>query len=308
MQRRRQSARLRGGAAPDPGELPTRGDRDRRVAIAKAAARDGQGRKFSPKRRTSMPSHNLWQFFGRPKVPFYEGSTPAPELSSFARLLTVEGSGLWRPTSACPNIFKAVPPEIQRKLGWPEEDLTSVFEQRYGPLLDYLGSRTARFWNQRGDGGPGRNAIIRPPGGVPNLNSEGCLPLNLQATRRACITLDSTSLREKATKNIVWVGATKLGRRYFNVRIGMGRQDRNKAIYERAHRIALWCAFGPPPLDKDGRWVKNRMALHMCGNPRCINPEHLVWGDRVVNAITDSARAHQAYQVLLKMQGRLPSL
>jgi hypothetical protein len=58
--------------------------------------------------------------------------------------------------------------------------------------------------------------------------------------------------------------------------------------------------FGPPPCEE---WS---VAVHMCGNPSCLNPEHLVWGDYKTNLIRDANRARQAFEALLKAQGRLP--
>ncbi|PTQ64481.1 HNH endonuclease [Sphingomonas sp. PP-CE-3G-477] len=42
-----------------------------------------------------------------------------------------------------------------------------------------------------------------------------------------------------------------------------------------AHRYSLFLATGELPADK--------MALHSCDNPRCVNPKHLRWGTQFDN-------------------------
>ena len=76
-------------------------------------------------------------------------------------------------------------------------------------------------------------------------------------------------------------------------------------MMERAHRIVLWCVFGPPPLTLRRA---RPLAVHMCGNPKCLNPEHLVWGDTAANQQRDpDDSAMLVYAKLLEEQGRTTS-
>lgn len=56
---------------------------------------------------------------------------------------------------------------------------------------------------------------------------------------------------------------------------------RSGGAYHYAHRYVCITAHGPA----DGK-----SALHRCGNPSCVNPKHLYWGDHRDNA--EDARAH----------------
>lgn len=54
-----------------------------------------------------------------------------------------------------------------------------------------------------------------------------------------------------------------------------------------AHRVSLMLSSGPPPEGKN-------MALHRCHNRKCVNPEHLYWGDAADNG-RDTAEAGRAF-------------
>jgi hypothetical protein len=44
------------------------------------------------------------------------------------------------------------------------------------------------------------------------------------------------------------------------------------------HRLAYESKYGPPP-----EWSPKAEIQHLCSNPSCCNPEHLVLGDRAEN-------------------------
>lgn len=170
-------------------------------------------------------------------------------------------------------------------------------EQRYGPVLDFFGTRCARAgWCDQG-----REVFFNPPGAAPP--DEAGLEKALQLQR--CLTLRLPALARQP--HLAWVGGSGSGG-YYTVRIGtLGKS----AKLERLHRLVLWCVFGPPRRD----WHDVPLALHMCGNPRCINPEHLVWGDLQANRRTirsgdpgTTAKALVTYAALLRSQGRLTPL
>ena len=69
-------------------------------------------------------------------------------------------------------------------------------------------------------------------------------------------------------------------------------------LQERAHRVVLWAFFGPPPAD-----MRRPCVMHVCHNRRCIQPEHLVWGEDTENR-RRRASADVAARRRLRQQGR----
>jgi len=59
---------------------------------------------------------------------------------------------------------------------------------------------------------------------------------------------------------------------------------RKRHILVRAHEFVAWSTHGPPK--KGTRGSKRKVVLHMCHNPRCINPLHLEYGTDVENVET----------------------
>ena len=266
------------------------------------------------------PSHALWQFYGPLREAFLQSAQAdaRPELPTFAFLLLDEERSRWETTAACPDLYRSLDWDLDYQIsrGTSEADVKSICEQRYGPTLDFLGRMTTRY--RRGVFPLGRDALLRPPGPDPRRipgfpfprpgdgagpsSSIGWFKANakvlvtLRGYRQWCITLDASKVA--SSKRVVWRDSG-----YYSVRIARARHpEPDRAVrLERAHRIVLWCVFGPPPQEK---W---RHALHMCGNPRCINPEHLVWGSLEDNAIEDPVMARKAFVELLKAQDRLPA-
>jgi hypothetical protein len=61
-------------------------------------------------------------------------------------------------------------------------------------------------------------------------------------------------------------------------------------IYEEAHRMLAWLAYGPPPRSAGG--PAKAVAGHLCGNPRCLNVLHLAWMTHTQNMAFHNARGH----------------
>jgi len=358
----RRSRRISGVAAPPSAAGPT-DQMSPRTRSSRPHSRDPVTGHFSPKARPltapppPLPEHALAQFYGPLKRPFFQTQEEVvSQLPSFEALLTAEDVGLWLTTPACPDLFssKDRTPEQQRRWGVPSNQVVSVMELRYGPILDYLGLLTAGFHHRTttlssncGQTRRGRDAFLRVPDSSSSTASTASIPscsyhdphlhqaepqqvVSLDVNRKACITLDlkaappgppgagvghgagtpSSSFQhgggereQKKHLSAVWLSRTS---GYYCVRIAErkmpGRANESSGLFklERAHRIVLWCMFGPPPCEE---WS---VAVHMCGNPSCLNPEHLVWGDYKTNLIRDANRARQAFEALLKAQGRLP--
>ena len=73
---------------------------------------------------------------------------------------------------------------------------------------------------------------------------------------------------------------------YLSVAIGIQRPSK-RPIYERAHRIVAWAMFGMPPAH-----LQAPVVMHTCGDKTCLNPLHLVWGERALNATPCGALMH----------------
>ena len=64
-----------------------------------------------------------------------------------------------------------------------------------------------------------------------------------------------------------------------------------KAVLESAHRVSFMLFNGYMP----------KIAMHTCDNPSCVNPSHIVDGDRSLNAI-DSINKNRSNAKLKKEQ------
>jgi len=90
----------------------------------------------------------------------------------------------------------------------------------------------------------------------------------------------------------------KAARTYLGVKLGYAKpnpspQDPYQRYgrhnwWEAAHRLVMLAIWGPPRLPRppppavSPRWV----CMHLCGNPRCLNPLHLAWGSYQQNHAT----------------------
>ena len=60
------------------------------------------------------------------------------------------------------------------------------------------------------------------------------------------------------------------------VLVSLGREAwvKGQGIREYAHRIVVWSMHGGPPPD-----IQRPVVMHVCNNPACLHPEHMVWGE-----------------------------
>ena len=61
-------------------------------------------------------------------------------------------------------------------------------------------------------------------------------------------------------------------------------------VCEGVHRLIRWAVAGPPPVHSRETWD----CMHVCHNPRCLNPCHLVWGARKHNVGNDKVNCEAA--------------
>ncbi len=75
-------------------------------------------------------------------------------------------------------------------------------------------------------------------------------------------------------------------RNYLIVAIGLRPGRAN--VSESARRIVLWAMFGPAP-----PYIVRPVAMHTCvGHKDCLQPLHLVWGEKSINASPKKAAQH----------------
>ena len=79
----------------------------------------------------------------------------------------------------------------------------------------------------------------------------------------------------------------------------MGRKT---YVREYAHRIVLWACYGPPPEN-----ILDPVAMHVCspggrGTWKCLNPEHLVWGERASNLNHGKVERTEARERMLEQR------
>ncbi len=92
---------------------------------------------------------------------------------------------------------------------------------------------------------------------------------------------DGPIVRVKLGRCWVWTRSTgRFGYGRFTLPPGGARN------WEEAHRVSWRLAYGDIAAD--------RMVLHRCDNPPCVNPEHLFLGDSVVNARDRSVKGRTA--------------
>ena len=70
----------------------------------------------------------------------------------------------------------------------------------------------------------------------------------------------------------VWIGYTRAG--YGSIKFG----PRNMKSHHRAHRVA-W------EIKNNSEFPENKLALHICNNPLCVNPHHIVPGTQQENIV-----------------------
>lgn len=62
---------------------------------------------------------------------------------------------------------------------------------------------------------------------------------------------------------------------HVDIQVSAGARGSSKTYHAKAHRLSYIMNTGEIP--------ENKMVLHTCDNPRCINPEHLMLGDHTEN-------------------------
>ena len=123
-------------------------------------------------------------------------------------------------------------------------------------LLDYIGLLLQEGSDE--ESLSGSLAFTQPPGASPSLCA--CMLPRVAAIRR------TPHIRRTPDGYLL---------------ITIGRTSTGAPIQERVHRIVMWAMHGPPP-----KRVSDPVCMHMCDHRglKCLNAEHLLWGERVANA------------------------
>jgi hypothetical protein len=148
-------------------------------------------------------------------------------------------------------------------------------EERIGALLDSLGN----VLEDRAASWPDHPTW-------PRLRGRDCFSRPLADPRQVpvCMCFDPEKVRQAKHMQVI----TK----YLKLQLGsivFGRGHR-KPVREWAHRVVLWAVYGPPPCG-----MAKPVAMHICNNPACLNPEHIIWGEDAANkkkqeALTEAAK------------------
>lgn len=88
--------------------------------------------------------------------------------------------------------------------------------------------------------------------------------LTPQERKRLRLILAMRSTFNEETRCCIWTGGIRASGEGYGVLYFRGRSDR-------AHRVLVMLKGGALPL-------KGQVVRHVCGNDRCVNPEHLVVG------------------------------
>jgi hypothetical protein len=86
--------------------------------------------------------------------------------------------------------------------------------------------------------------------------------------------------------------------RYLRLRLGKIIGPEGRSVQELAHRFVLWAVYGPPA----SRFVRP-VAMHICNNDKCLNPEHLVWGEDKENKAGEIRANREARRELREQRG-----
>ena len=97
--------------------------------------------------------------------------------------------------------------------------------------------------------------------------------------RDLCMEVNSqkmiTHAQSAGRRELRWLN----NRGYVTMAIGRDRRNKN---WVTAHQFVLWAIKGPPDLPprnaRDGTPYTKVHCMHVCNNPRCLNPLHLAWG------------------------------
>ena len=252
----------------------------------------GPGGRFAPK---TMPTRSLFPLLDASEAFFLRSACAegADQLRSYARMDGPTGFRTGVPTDAEP-------------------------EARYGKILDHLGGLASTRGEPLAAGSSattdetrrrvGRDVFLYPPlSASASASTDLSFTLDHRGRHETCITLDPSreSTGRRRRRPIVWRdggGYYKVEVYSYSVAEGLEGKSRRVAGLELVHRLVLWCIFGPPPPGSN-----LPIAVHMCGNRGCVNPEHLVWGTYAINAITNPVEAREAFLGLLRGQGRRPT-
>ena len=217
--------------------------------------RDARGRFASLPRGPVAIRHPLAARPQRDPRPFYLSASPALLRSSMPPQLrkAVCGEGHVGPTAAWDPRGQDLVAEITK-------------------LLDYIGRTLAACdttdLEYPDDGsGPlevqltGSQAFTHPPGQGVSLNPGSCIIPKVDRMREV-------------------TGLALMNKTYMQVKVG--KLSSRSYIWAPINQILLWACYGGPPAG-----IREPVSMHVCTQPaggmKCLNAEHMVWGESVRN-------------------------
>lgn len=176
--------------------------------------------------------------------------------------LSISPSQLWDPT-------------VQVNTVADFEDLISCLLDSIGNVLE----RTSKLEDQP----PHPNNPQGGPGGPPReLRGHEAFskPLGLHAPSSICMLIDSNKVSrskhfELGRQKHVSQPRSDLG--YATLKLGKVPPGEGRWLMARAHQIVAWAMWGPP------QNISKPCVFHWCNQTKCLNPDHLVFGESWAN-------------------------
>lgn len=109
-----------------------------------------------------------------------------------------------------------------------------------------------------------------------------------------------TNREQPRRQKHISMGATDDG--YATVWLAKRPIKSGRWIKIRAHQLVCWSSWGPPKSD-----IIDPVVMHYCDSRSCLNPDHLVWGERKQNMRGGNiARDHAEFQ-MISTRRQIPS-
>lgn len=218
------------------------------------------------------------------------------------------------------DAINIMPKQLKQSILGPNTKRTKAFDgsgpsisASIGALLDYIGlflTDEAREGALPLQGGnyidhlnlSGSLSLEYPPGDTRSEDGS-CIP-------DSCLEIDINKIpprKPTGSQDVKHVHVKRGG--YLVIQMAKRKKCHGNWIKEFAHRIVTFAMFGPQPQALARRRINGRntgcVVMHNCHNPKCVNPEHLVYGIGKENLTKDKDQATEACMRRMREQGRL---